>query len=669
MDPYQGGQVEMFMNVTGASEAVAFQNLQAHGGDLNAAINNFYNEGENFVPHMQSADGNRADWMEDDEPLPRQPILPSIPPSFPLPSIPSWATRLRAAGVEDTNAPRPSTRNTTSVVYQPRDVRAVPIDWRDEEEPRVRPHAGSGPLIEEIPATEASQLPSQSHGRIIIDDEDVPSTASSVLRTGGEVGGRSLYGNNNFTQDFPPGNSSLNPPLIDEIPANDIEEEMLRAAIEASRKEAEAATRRMMPDYTEDLSVVEGDEARMNTEEDDLARAVSMSLKTAEREKAIRESQGSLVIPEDGFMREEDVQDPVFEDGRKQDTLKRWGSASTADNSTFHAGILSDSLPAEDSNLKKPMAGGSSVLSSTTEDVEELEEPPLVRRRSNRRLQPPVDSAAPQQGSPGPHLDSTNGASIPADDFPPSAPLQRNGDAFHNDEWGGISSEEQEEAVMLEAALFGSLPEDAALRFRYATMHGIAGDSEEPLIDDTGTNSFPRPIPQPPSPTVVAQRRLREQQDDEYLASLEADREKEIKAQIEAEARRLKEAEAKAAAYAKEKLRQEEELRKKVVEEELKKQSAAKKASLPDEPSGDDESAVTLLVRMPDGTRQGRRFRKSDALQSLFDFMDVSGGVLPGSYRLVRQYPRQAFTDAEHGQSFSDLGLTSKHEALFLELI
>ena len=38
-------------------------------------------------------------------------------------------------------------------------------------------------------------------------------------------------------------------------------------------------------------------------------------------------------------------------------------------------------------------------------------------------------------------------------------------------------------------------------------------------------------------------------------------------------------------------------------------------ASLPSEPRTDDENAVTLLVRMPDGSRRGRRFLKTDKLQ------------------------------------------------------
>lgn len=46
-------------------------------------------------------------------------------------------------------------------------------------------------------------------------------------------------------------------------------------------------------------------------------------------------------------------------------------------------------------------------------------------------------------------------------------------------------------------------------------------------------------------------------------------------------------------------------------------QLRAKKDSLPPEPEADEDAVVTILVRMPDGRRQGRRFRKFDTLQVL----------------------------------------------------
>lgn len=81
-----------------------------------------------------------------------------------------------------------------------------------------------------------------------------------------------------------------------------------------------------------------------------------------------------------------------------------------------------------------------------------------------------------------------------------------------------------------------------------------------------------------------------------------------------------------------------------------------------------------LMVRMPDGTRKGRRFRKTDPLQAVFDFVDVecgvegcAGGVVkPGSYNLVTQFPRRVFTEGVAG-SFADHGVTTDI-AMFLEL-
>ncbi|KAL8497352.1 hypothetical protein ACS0TY_020876 [Phlomoides rotata] len=50
-------------------------------------------------------------------------------------------------------------------------------------------------------------------------------------------------------------------------------------------------------------------------------------------------------------------------------------------------------------------------------------------------------------------------------------------------------------------------------------------------------------------------------------------------------------------------------------EQENERQLAAKEASLHQEPTAGNENVVTLLVRMPDGSRRGRRFLKTDNLQ------------------------------------------------------
>ena len=52
--------------------------------------------------------------------------------------------------------------------------------------------------------------------------------------------------------------------------------------------------------------------------------------------------------------------------------------------------------------------------------------------------------------------------------------------------------------------------------------------------------------------------------------------------------------------------------------------SQEKEASLPTEPDAGERSGVTLCaVRLPDGTRPARRFRQTDPLRLLFDFVDA----------------------------------------------
>ena len=96
-----------------------------------------------------------------------------------------------------------------------------------------------------------------------------------------------------------------------------------------------------------------------------------------------------------------------------------------------------------------------------------------------------------------------------------------------------------------------------------------------------------------------------------------------------------------------------------------------KEASLPPEPTGNAEGPiVSCLIRMPDGTRASRRFLQSQGAQILFDFADArgAGGLPPGTYQLVMQFPRRVIT-AELAQSKSliEVGLSSPQEVLLLE--
>ncbi|KAF5193671.1 Plant ubx domain-containing protein [Thalictrum thalictroides] len=585
------------------AEDVEEQPLE-HGGDLNEAVNSHFSEGDRSITrHPTSIPASQNDLMDiDDEAIEVEPQRPTFP-------LFSAAQQLNPFSLLDPNFRRSFLEGHSAAeftsgaprVTHPREVRQIPIEFKDEH--TQSGHSGLSPAIEDVTGTAHAHLP-EAHGTVIVDDEEdegIPTVPTA--------------------------------PRLDRVAdyGNDIEEEMIRAAIEASRREVvEGFPNQHIGDIT-DSSGPSLQQTHSQIEDPDLARAVSLSLKTAEQEKALRE-QGTSV----GTARESAS---VASDVEELESIT--GASGRQGIGAFNRGTL---------NQPKLEAGSSYVQ----DEAEDVEEQPLVRQRSRRV----------SFGS-----DSVKEASEMDDDSPPSSPgprdigdhPQNNGAPFPSDEWGGISSEEHDEAVMLEAALFGGVPEGTAYRFGYQPQESMQMGSDRGL--------YPRPQPRPPSPTLEAQRLLREQQDDEYFASLQADREKELKAIEEAEARRVSEEVAREAALEEEK-RKDEESRKKILEEqELQRQLAAKEASLPMEPALGDENAVTLLVRMPDGSRRGRRFLKSDNLQSLFDFIDVGRAVKPGTYRLVRPYPRRAFSEGESRLSLSDLGLTSKQEALFLELI
>uniref|UniRef100_A0A0C9QM09 TSA: Wollemia nobilis Ref_Wollemi_Transcript_25401_2356 transcribed RNA sequence n=1 Tax=Wollemia nobilis TaxID=56998 RepID=A0A0C9QM09_9CONI len=612
--------VETFMSITGASEAVAVEKLQAHGGNLNEAVNAYFNEGEHVLRRPDRVEAPQPDWMEvDDQTEVTNPLHP-LPARGPIFN----PYRLPGVGLVGMFEGRSAFDVPSQSISRPRNVRNIPIESNDEGDQIV--DRTSAPVIEELP-TSVNTQGADIRGTVILDDDDLPSTASSnyreglIARCGSYNPGTYIHGG----EFMPSAPRVTEEPMVSNDEGNDIEEEMLRAAIEASKREAEEEIRRHQHGINEEQIGSRVDQNTPRVEDDDYERALSLSLKTAEQEKERREREGMV-----GLSQQEGIAASSLSEREGPNTERRQGPDSTSVGT-------SSQLKLDDTRQHASM---DIYDAGPPEETEEPDEQPLLRRRSMRRTTSGAAEIATQIGQ---NLDAPPPS--PGEHSIASAP-QLNGDPFH--EWGGISSQEHDEAVMLEAALFGGIPHDSAYQFGYP--------------DIGAAEAYRRRIPRPPSPTLEAQRLLREQQDDEYLASLQADREK-------AEAQRLEEEAAREAAAAEEKRQQEEELRRLQEEEESERQLAAKKAALPPEPLTDDENAVTLLVRMPDGTRRGRRFLKSDRLQSLFDFIDVGGGVKPGTYRLVRQYPRRAFTDVEQGSSLSDLGLMSKQEALFLELI
>ncbi|KAF8759481.1 hypothetical protein HU200_010531 [Digitaria exilis] len=545
--------IDTFVSITGADEALAVRKLEEHGGDLNRAINSHFNEGGSTlnVINQNTIPASRDDMMDLDGPLDNIFQRSLLPGNFRDPFAlmdPDFQQQFFDRVGSTDNA------NHGPLVSQPREVREIPIEVKDGDI-QTGP-SGQAPLIEDITGNESSHGPEEVHETIIIDDEDdiLPSAPSAP------------HANIPSSTSVPTA-----PPLVHVNDYDDIEEEMVRAAIEASKKDAEGLE-----------NIVE---------------------------------QGADQHPEGVNLGEHSSDEANM--GTADGTFERQGLASGKAGPSRQ--------PIDEENLQEE-----------TEDVEE-EEQPLVRRRSRRV--PSENTGLAQMVEPGPSPVLNN--------------RQSNGDDFPS-EWGGISSEEHDEAVMLEAAMFGGVPEGPTYPFSMPSHR---------------SSTYYPPLVHSPSPALTEQRLLREQQDDEYLASLQADQEKELKAIQEAELRRLEETAAREAALEKQKQEDEERRKKQLEEEELESNLASKKASLPSEPPPDIEGAVTVVVRMPDGSRQGRRFLKTDKLQFLFDFLDIGRTSKPGTYRLVRTYPRRTFTTSDGDVSFSDLGLTSKQEALFLEHI
>ncbi|XP_062193829.1 plant UBX domain-containing protein 8-like [Phragmites australis] len=554
--------IDTFVSITGADEAVAVRKLEEHGGDLNQAINSHFNEGDNTLNRInQNALPASCDDMVDlDGPLDN-----TFQRSFPETSWNPFA--LMDPNFQQQFLDRIGSTDSFSrgpLVSHPREVREIPIEVNDSN-PQTG-LSGQALVIEDVTGHESSHGP-EVHETIIIDDEDDGlSSAPSAPHS-----------------NIPTNTSRLNPSVSTAPPLvhvndydDDIEEEMIRAVIEASKKDAEGLE-----------NIVE---------------------------------QGSDQHPEGVNLGDHSSDESDM--GAVDGTVGRQGLASGK------AGTSRQPIDEE----------------SFQEETEDVEEQPLVRRRSRRAPSGNTELAQP--------VDPGASATLNVQPQSNLNDRQYNGDDFPS-EWGGISSEEHDEAVMLEAAMFGGVPEGPTYPF---SMPSHRSSTHYPPVHS-------------PSPALTEQRLLREQQDDEYLASLQADQEKELKAFQEAELRRLEETAAREATLEKQKQEEEERCKKQREEEELESNLASKQASLPLEPPPDNEGAVTLVVRMPDGSRQGRRFLKSDKLQFLFDFLDIGRTCKPGTYRLVRSYPRRTFTNSEGDVSFSDLGLTSKQEVLFLEQI
>lgn len=121
--------------------------------------------------------------------------------------------------------------NRTPFVSHPREVREIPIEFKDGS--HRSGHSGHGPTIDDVSGTAHEYGPGIG-GTVIIDDDDDDIAAAPTVQAGQGSGPRdNSSGDGSHRHTFPP-----SAPRFDD-PSNDIEEQMIRAAIEASKREVE----------------------------------------------------------------------------------------------------------------------------------------------------------------------------------------------------------------------------------------------------------------------------------------------------------------------------------------------------------------------------------------------------------------------------------------------
>ncbi|CAK9265766.1 unnamed protein product [Sphagnum jensenii] len=153
-------------------------------------------------------------------------------------------------------------------------------------------------------------------------------------------------------------------------------------------------------------------------------------------------------------------------------------------------------------------------------------------------------------------------------------------------------------------------------------------------------------------------RRLREEQDAEYQATLVNDQERDYRRQQKAlRAARKKEEEKAAALVAKAAADK---------EAALESRRCHKFAVLSPEP--DPGSNITRVrIRLPNGEHRERRFHSSATVQTIYDFVDsiVCFDVL--AYNLVSNFPLIVYTPSTHNCTLKDIAL-HPHASLFVQV-
>ncbi|GKC13387.1 hypothetical protein Tco_1010169 [Tanacetum coccineum] len=220
------------------------ESCMEHGGDLNLAVNAHFAEGDRNIRRDTAVAAPQEDLMDTDD-------------------------------LSHIASNRPSSLGAEPFVSHPREVRQIPIEVKDGPSTESD-HSGRAPRIEDVTET-ATENDSETPGVMIIDDDDDEDDEDYIPTY--QRAGRSAPEGLRDTRLRP------SAPEVGDLPDYGIEEEMIRAAIEASKQDSQIGQRN---------DAVSQPRAS-GLEDPELAQAVSLSLRTAEQEKA-RQS-GSEVGP------------------------------------------------------------------------------------------------------------------------------------------------------------------------------------------------------------------------------------------------------------------------------------------------------------------------------------------------------------------------------------
>ena len=136
------------------------------------------------------------------------------------------------------------------------------------------------------------------------------------------------------------------------------------------------------------------------------------------------------------------------------------------------------------------------------------------------------------------------------------------------------------------------------------------------------------------SPVVTS---LRDEQDEAYNRSLRLDQERQRQEELERQRQREEEGQ-----------RQREEEERQRREEEKLRLRRQKASNLKQEPGETESSIAKVLIRLPDSTRLTRRFRYSDTIGDIFDYLEVTKDMDMENYVIVTTFPTRRFSIEEH---------------------